>query len=375
MGQHRCTESQIKVRDYLRSREVKVGERLPGEREMAARLGMGRAALRSVLDGLEEEGVLLRQPQSGTTLVAIPSPGVHTALVYVIAPFQCCFGSESAEESAWMHRVVGAMERVATPAGLQLVIRDQSPTVCDPCSVKILAHEAVDRGAQAVVLINPAGPHEKIVCALGILHDKNVHPIVVSSKGYPGLASQVYFDSGWGAYMATRHLIGFGHTRIAFAGAMAGQDWFDERLAGYRNAIAAAEREPDASLEWLVCTCEKATQAASGKEVVDRWLALEAEARPTAIVAATDSLAVGIMDASRAAGVRVPDEISLVGFDNQPSALMAGLTTIERPTEALGEAVAKVALELISGGPSAPAISKRLRPVLIPRSTVARLSV
>src|SRR5205085_519502 len=110
-----------------------------------------------------------------------------------------------------------------------------------------LVHEAVEGGANAAVLLNPAGPHEKIVCALGMLHDRNIQPIVVSSKSFPGLASQVYFDSGWGVYLATRHLLANGHRRIAFAGGPAETEWIAERLTGYRNALEAFDLAADST--------------------------------------------------------------------------------------------------------------------------------
>jgi DNA-binding LacI/PurR family transcriptional regulator len=379
MGQYRCSDSQIKVREYLRSLEIKIGERLPGEREMAVRLGLGRTALRSVLDDLEAEGVLLRQAQSGSYLVSLPAPAVHNTRVFVIGPFQGRCGPEKAEESSWLYRVVSALERTAGPAGLQLVLKDQSPYVCDPCSIKALVHEAVDGGAQAAVLLNPVGPHEKIVCALGMLHDRNIHPIVVSSKNYPGLASQIYFDSGWGIYLATRHLLAAGHRRVAFAAGPGDLDWVAERLTGYRNALEAMSLEPRPEYEWLSDSCEPLRPDECGYDILRRWSSLPTSIppmlgtgvpRPTAIVAGNDAIALAILRAAQATGIVIPHDLSLVGFDNQPAALLAGLTTVERPTEALGEAVARVTLELLAAGPEAPAVTMRLRPVLIPRSTV-----
>ena len=96
----------------------------------------------------------------------------------------------------------------------------------------------------------------------------------------------------------------------------------------------------------------------------------KADARSTALVAANDVVALGILDAARAANVAVPEALSVIGFDNDPEALLAGLTTIERPTETLGEAVAQTTLERMAAGPQAATLTLRLRPVLIERSTV-----
>lgn len=368
---HRNSDNQIKVRDFLRGSGLRAGERLPGEREMAARLGIGRAALRSVLDSLESEGVILRQPQSGTTLVSIPAPAVQCARVFLIGPFQGGCDPERTRDASWLYRVVSAFERVAAPAGITIILKDQSPYVGDPCSIKSLVHEAVDEGAHAAVLLHPSGPREKIACALGMLHDRDIQPIIVSSSTYPGLASQVYFDSGWGAYIATRHLYQSGHSKIGFAGGPASVEWIAERATGYRNALEAMGLDIDARREFLADPCADVDLVRCGEEIVDWLKTLPDEIRPTALVAARDTVALAILDAARRAGIHVPADLSIVGFDNEPAALLAGLTTVERPTEALGEAVARVTLERLAGGVDSPAVTLRLKPILIQRSSVA----
>ena len=352
------------VRDYLRRSGLGAGERLPGEREVAGHLGIGRAALRAALEQLEAEGTLQRRPQSGTFLLAVPPPQSPGARIALIAPLQ------GERDAGWLHRVISALERTVRPAGGELLLRDQSPQAADPCSVKELVQDAADRGAQAAVLLHPLGTKEKIAHALALLHDRNVHPLIVSARTYSGLASQVYFDSGWGAYLATRHLIQSGHTRLGFAGASRGHEWVRERLAGYQSALEAADLVRPAEWVWLPDDGERLSAAADGAVALDGWLRLPAARRPTAVVAASDVVALGLLDAARASGVSVPGDLSLIGFDNDPAALLAGLSTVERPTEALGEAVARVILERLAAGPQAATVTVRLRPVLIERSTV-----
>jgi len=373
MGQHRIGENQIKVREFFRSSGFRVGERFPGERELATRLGIGRAALRSVLDSLEAEGVIQRQPQSGTTLTSIPAPAVQCARVFLIGPFQGGCDPERVRDASWLYRVVSAFERMAAPAGVTIILKDQSPYICDPCSIKSLVHEAVDEGAHAAVLLHPSGPHEKIVYALGMLHDRDIQPIIVSSSTYPGLASQVYFDSGWGTYIATRHLHQSGHQRIGFVGGPSDRDWLIERLTGYRNALGAMGLTSDPQLELLIAPCGDIAPNRCGPDVLKWWKAMPGTVRPTAVVAANDPIALSIIDTARADGLDLPRDLSIVGFDNEPAALLAGLTTVERPTEALGEAVARVTLERLAGGVDAPAVTLRLKPVLIQRSSVASI--
>lgn len=367
----KATENEIKVRNYLRGGGLHVGDRLPGERAMAESLGLGRAALRSVLDSLEAEGVLNRRPQSGTFLAAVPLPAVRCAHVAIIAPLQ---ETDKAtlrhSDISWIHRVISAFERTAVPVGAKLTLIDQSPYAQDPCAIIDLVRQASSECANAVVLIHALGARHKIAHALAIASDLGMHPIVLSSRTYPGLASQVYFDSAWGSYFAARHLLTRGHTILGFAGSARGHEWVQERAKGFRAALEAADIEMRDEWVRLAEDGERMATLKDGADAFDFWLSMPAAERPTGIVAANDTVALGVLEAARKRGLSAPQDFSLVGFDNDPQALLAGLTTVERPTEALGEAVARVTLERLAAGCEAETVTVRLRPVLIERKTV-----
>lgn len=358
-----------RLREHLGAQGLRVGDRLPSERELSSQLGVGRTALRPALDALEGEGVIERRPQAGMFLRAVPEPFVHQAKVVVIAPFGETGEGVRETDPAWLHQLASAFERVAASSGALLELVDQAPCAGDRCGLKYLAKQAVGRGARAVVLLHPLARREEISHALALLHDAGAMPVILSARSYPGLASQVYFDSGWGAYLATRHLIGLGHRRIGFAGAPNGHEWVRERIAGYIQALDAAEAERDARWVWTPEPSERLPLGQDGVGALDFWLSLSETERPTGVVAANDVVALGLLQAARARGLEVPGDLSLVGFDNEPGALLAGLSTIERPTEALGEAAARVTLERLAAGPDAAAVTHRLRPVLIERKT------
>ncbi|MBV9867699.1 MAG: substrate-binding domain-containing protein [Abitibacteriaceae bacterium] len=367
----KADDSNARLRQYLRQQGFKVGDQIPGERDLAASLSMGRAALRPVMEALEREGILQRRPQAGTFLAAIPTPHGHQARVALIAPFGGTGEPGRETDPIWLYRVVSAFERTAVPAGLQIILKDQSPHGADPCSIKQLAAAIAQEGVGAAILLHPLGTREKISCALALLHDQGVHPLVVSSRTYPGLASQVYFDSCRGAYMAIRYLLKAGHQRIGFAGGPGGHEWVKERIYAYRSALEAADIECLPEWVWQSDTTERLALPQDGAGALEYWLSLPEHIRPTGILAANDVVALGFLTAAQERGLQIPDDLSLIGFDNDPGALLAGLTTIERPTEALGEAVARVTLERLAAGAEADLVTTRLRPVLIERSTVA----
>lgn len=366
-------DTTTKLRTYLRGGTLQPGDRLPGERDLAGILHVGRTGLRPALAAMEAEGYLERRPQSGTFLTSVPPAAAQGQRVTLIAPFNGSTKVEQHHQIEWMYRVAVAFERFGTAAGLRITVMDQSPYSEEVCSVKTMALDAAKSGAQSVVLLHPTGTRAKIAHTLTLLHDQGVYPVILSARTYPGMVSQVYFDSGWGAYLATRHLLQKAHRNIGFAGGASGHDWLQDRLSGYQSALEAAGINPRDEWVWLAEDGERVPDAADGERAFHAWQKLPDPIRPTAIVAANDVIALGMLQAAREANVSVPEAFSLIGFDNDPDAMLAGLTTVERPTDTLGEAAARIVAEHFTDRNDKDAVSVRLRPILIERRTVSSL--
>lgn len=148
-------------------------------------------------------------------------------------------------------------------------------------------------------------------------------------------------DNVAAARVATRRLIAIGRTRVATISGPLTMVASNDRVQGYRDALADAGLTPFA---------EEAGDysEASGAEAVRRILAV---GRPDAIFVASDLMARGAMTALRAAGIRVPDDVAVVGFDDSAVALTTDppLTTIRQPMYAQGEAMAGVLLSRLAG--------------------------
>jgi LacI family transcriptional regulator len=159
-----------------------------------------------------------------------------------------------------------------------------------------------------------------------------------------GLPAHVASDNRGGTAMAVRHLAQLGHRRIAaIAGnqrTLAGR----ERLEGYRAGLTAAGLAYDPA---LVAVGD--FSATSGEAAAAQLL----PAAPTAIVAASDLMAVGATRALVAAGVRIPEEMAIVGFDDLPLATLVRpeLTTVRQDAARIGAAAADAVLERIEGEP------------------------
>jgi DNA-binding LacI/PurR family transcriptional regulator len=164
-----------------------------------------------------------------------------------------------------------------------------------------------------------------------------------------------------GARAATEHLIGLGHERIAIVTGRPGVPCAAERLSGYRQAMTAAGLRVDP--RWEVCGY---FQTESALRATRELLAALPEP-PTAVFACSDSMAVGVYQALGEHGLHVPDDVSVVGYDDSWAAehVSPALTTVRQPWPELGSA----ALTALLNG--TPAARTELPTTLVARSSTA----
>lgn len=170
-------------------------------------------------------------------------------------------------------------------------------------------------------------------------------PVVLCTFDRGNLACpSVHVDEEAAARDATAHLIGLGHRRIGF---IAGShfSFAAQRAAGYRAALQAGGIAYDESLVAIVPSYSAEDGLAGMRELLSRGTGL------SAVFSTTDELAIGAMRAIFEAGLRVPQDVSVVGFDDiDVSAYLApGLTTVAQPIEEIGRKTAEVMSRLISG--------------------------
>lgn len=147
-----------------------------------------------------------------------------------------------------------------------------------------------------------------------------------------------------GGLAATQHLLELGHRRIAYLGGPKTAACNQARMHGYRGAMEAAGIR---IAKGYVRTGEFRYEDG----LVEGGALLELAQPPTAIVAGNDESALGILEAARARGLRVPEELSVVGFDDTESARVASppLTTVAQPLQRMGAAALRTALRLAAG--------------------------
>jgi DNA-binding LacI/PurR family transcriptional regulator len=178
---------------------------------------------------------------------------------------------------------------------------------------------------------------------LARLRDAKV-PLVLVDQAHDRLPS-VIVDDVEGGRLATNHLLELGHTRIAFAG-----DTVDEvhgASASYRRCVGFQRAMADAGVPARPEMVKVRPHGEDAKAVLRDLLRLAAP--PTAVFAASDLQALAMVEAAQALGLRVPEDLSVVGFDDVELARYAGLTTVAQPLEVSGTTGAELLLSALEG--------------------------
>jgi len=170
-------------------------------------------------------------------------------------------------------------------------------------------------------------------------------PVVVTGRYL--VANNLFsidFDNEGGCRLAVRHLVALGHQKIAFISGPADHPDAQQRLAGYRAELRARGISPDDQL-----LGQGDFQEAGGKQAMNA--VLRRGAAFSAVIAANDQMAYGARLALHIAGLRVPEDVSLVGFDDLPHSAftLPPLTTVRQPVYDIGKLAAQAALRLLSG--------------------------
>ncbi len=277
----------------------------------------------------------LRQRRSNAVLVVVPDIG-----------------------NTFFSEILGGIEAEASAAGLTMLIGDTGRM--KPREDAYVRYLLNGRADGALLLADPQAAWFDIptLNALGI------PPIVTISEVGPDSGPvTVSIDNEGAAHVAVSHLIAQGHRRIAHVAGPESNILTAQRVAGYRRAVAEAGLTPERELEF-----PGDFGLAAGRAAFDRFRALSD--RPSALFFANDEMAMGFLSTAYAAGVRVPRDVSIIGFDDIHFAqsCIPALTTIRQPRAEMGATAMRLLLQIIAG--EAPA-SVRLPYDLVIRGSTA----
>jgi DNA-binding LacI/PurR family transcriptional regulator len=243
-------------------------------------------------------------------------------------------------------------------------------TIADPFIAEVvqgIEATAHDHG-YTVVLCNSGAEPEREIAAVEMLGSKRVDGVIVTSSRVGALYLEhlerigvpivlinnhneqsgrytftVTVDNQHGGCLATDHLIQLGHQRIAYVTAPADHSSDLDRMAGYRQALVDSGIEPAPDL-----IVPGNGRADGGERALETLMALDV--LPGAVFCYNDMTAIGLINAARGAGLAVPSDIAVAGFDDIPFATYCcpPLTTIAQPKVEMGQLAMKMALSLMT---------------------------
>jgi LacI family transcriptional regulator len=243
-------------------------------------------------------------------------------------------------DSPYILEIIRGVEEALEPTGLRLVV---SATHGEDQRERQWLAKIADGWTDGAILVLAQGQSDRVRS----LRRRRTPFVVVDHEGELGPDIPSVGATNWaGARSATEYLLSLGHRRIAFIGGSPTLGCAQERASGYREAMQAEGIEPDPDL-----IRPGTFRHESGYE--QTMALLDMPSPPTAIFAGNDTTAFGCYSALRARGARVPDAISVVGFDDVLVAplVIPPLTTVRQPLADMGRFAVAMLLRQIEGLP------------------------
>jgi len=239
--------------------------------------------------------------------------------------------------------VIHGVDDVLHPAGYSFFV---AATHRDRQREKEIVQVMVQRGVDGVILLAPQFSPEQSQ----LLEAYGLPMVIVNNEGASEHQYLIFNDDVYGIRLVTRHLLGLGHRAIAFLGNRLGGRTDRERERGFR-----AEMEATGAVIREEFIYQVSGGVPEGGYEGGRYL-LALPVRPSAIVCYNDYLAVGVYKALAQAGLRIPQDVSVTGFDDITIAgyLQPALTTLHQFKYELGTAAAQMMLELTEQRRAAP---------------------
>jgi DNA-binding LacI/PurR family transcriptional regulator len=321
--------------------ELDPGSPLPSVRALSRRLGVSVNTVRTAYGRLHADGLLEVRQGAGTRVARTLAPDSP------VAPVR--FGSNvvgviMADLAPFYLPVLEGVEDVAARHGMLVVV---ATALDSPVRGSLMARRLVARGVDGLIALS-MGPPRDVLGGEG--PESSVPPIVYVDR--PGMGDHSFvFDAERGARLATAHLVEHGHRRIAMLTPPLELPNVRPLHDGYARALhdAGLPRPPE-----LVVQVPDFT-AVAGQEGARRLFDLRN--RASGVFAASDLTAMGLLEAARAAGVRVPEDLAVVGYPDiqaapwvQPPLTMVAVPAREAGARAMETLVRLIAGESIPGG-------------------------
>jgi len=338
----------------IQNGELPAGAKLPSDAELCKEFGASRQTVLRSMERLCSEGFVERRQGKGSFVLrrAPKAAGSSKLVSLVCGDIGNSFGQ----------RIAVSVEKALREKGYELLLCPHDFNVETEAAQ---LRKSVARGVEGIIHI-PAFPPANQEFVEGVLKEGAVKLVSVD-YGFPGLqAPLVHADNRKGACEAVRHLIGLGHRRIAFIinsfKRLETVETIKERFEGYKDALRGGGIQFETELVAELGEELSSKRACDvgygvfGYQPMNRLLRLKQ--RPTAVFLLWDELAFGAMAAVKDAGLRVPQDVSFVGYNDDQISLLtpSPLTTVRQPAEEMGAEAVSALLKLAAGEPCPKAV-------------------
>lgn len=344
-----CVPLYIQIREIIRSQienvEIKPMESLPSEDVLCKEYQVSRITVKKALHDLKKEGYIIRIKRKGTFVDFEKHRGEkkqdfktgRKIFAFIVPDIEDIFMSE----------VYHGIENIATENGYQVVTFSSDKNAEKEVRNIELLEESNMEGA----IIFPYWGRLNVLQILKL--KKSGFPFVLIDRYFRDIkTAYVIVDNYKGAYQAVKHLIDLGHKKIAhIMGVECTAN--EDRFEGYRAALSRAGISCNHSLVRKIQPFETEGSIRFEPDDIGGYkealALLSRKERPAAIFAGNDYIALGCYKAIKERGLKVPDDISIVGFDDLKfsSDLEVPLTTIRQPKYEIGKRAAEILVEKI----------------------------
>jgi DNA-binding LacI/PurR family transcriptional regulator len=234
--------------------------------------------------------------------------------------------------------VSGVMRAAAARDVLVVLCSSETTEEVESVNARLLRSQRVD----GVVYLTGSNESQSSLLKL-----ESLGPVVLVDERVPGAdLPAIVADGRRGARDVAAHVVALGHERFTCIAGPTALWTAEQRLSGYREALALGGIDPD-GMQILVGDYHMN----SGFQLAEKALDVPERLRPTALLCANDMMAIGALEYCRAANLKVPEDVSIVGFDDVPMSrlLTPRLTTVRQPAYEMGMGAAELLMDLIRG--------------------------
>ncbi len=317
---------EMHIKAQIKSRQIT--EKLPGERSLASDLGYSYMTIRKAIENLVNEGILYREPTKGTFVSNRQWKGPKTRTIGYFLDSRIAGGLASPYYSLMFN----AIEKETAASGYSLVYFTDANRGNLRKSLRKLDGVIASSFPRVEQFIQEIKQSVPVIAIDNSPADKSIPSVIV--------------DNFSAEAEAVEYLCSIGHRRVGFMTGLEDSDVGRNRYEGYKTGLARHGIEPDQVLMFRGNYTFRS--GVSGAEYL-----LDLEDRPTAIICANDSMALGTLSSLHKMELGVPEDISVIGFDDIDIAshVTPALTTIKAPVEKIAAHAFTMLKQLIDGKP------------------------